>query len=69
MINKIDLWVRKSILYFIELSEYFPHRDLSIEAIDYAVVDFEFRDFLRNITEPANSILNEVTDKYQHEFE
>lgn len=69
VIDKIDSWVRRSILYFIEISTYFPNRNLAINAIDYAVIDFEFRDLLRNIIEPVNSVVNESSNNYQHEFE
>ena len=68
-IEKIDLWVRKSILYFIELSENYPTRTLAINAIDYAIVDFDFRDLIHSLTEPANSVLEEESHRYQHEFE
>jgi len=53
-IEKIDNWVRTSILYFLELSDYFFERDLSINAIDYGVIDFEYRELLHAMTEPAN---------------
>jgi len=68
-IKKIDLWVRKSILYFIELSKTYTTRELMLRAIDYAIVDFEFRDIIHSLTEPANALLEEKSHRYQHEFE
>ena len=68
-IKKIDLWVRKSILYFIELSKTYTTHELTLRAIDYAIVDFEFRDIIHSLTEPANALLEEKSHRYQHEFE
>ena len=68
-IKKIDSWVRKSIMSFTELSESYSTQKLVINAIDYAIVDFEFRDLIHSLVEPANQRLEEKSHRYQHEFE
>lgn len=68
-INKIDLWVRKSILYFIELSKNYSTHESTIAEIDYAIVDLDTRTNIHKITDPANSLLKEDHRRYQYEFE
>lgn len=62
-IEKIDSWVRKSILYFIELSEYYPQRELAIRAIEMAIVDFESRKLLQQQIEPAKTFLEKAEEE------
>ncbi|MGI0058566.1 MAG: hypothetical protein ACREBJ_02260 [Nitrosotalea sp.] len=63
IINKIDDWVRKSILYFIELSKNHTTRDLALKFLDKAIIDFESRQSLQKQTESVREFLRKVEEE------
>lgn len=63
ILDKIDNWVRKSILYFIELSKNYITRDLALKFLDKTIIDFESRQLLQKQTESVREFLKKVEEE------